>query len=190
MKTGSRYEPDSLIWFMSGIAGFLVNRRINLIERRHESRIQFNVDANFIGVQKKYCITEILIILENQGFTKFTLDAIRLKVQGIHVEEEIILFQKNYETKHIDSIVEFPQDLINTNMLARMKKDQKGEPEKIAHFLEPGVVQRFTYIAAIPKDTRFILVTASFKYHEKSEHTAKRVFEVKTGNSHKRESRQ
>ena len=176
--------------------GYLLNRHLSSIEQkreeerielegRHKYRIQFNMEANFTGVQKKYCIAEFLILMENQGFTRFEFDEIRLKVQGIHADAEIELFQKNYSTKHVDSIVKFPHDLIRTNMLARLKKDQKDESEKVIHFIEPGVIQRFTYVAAIPKDTRFILVTASFYYHEKAEHTMKRVFAVKTRNSNK-----
>ena len=42
-------------------------QRIKL-ERRHEFRIQFNVEANFIGGQEGSCIMELLAVLENQGF--------------------------------------------------------------------------------------------------------------------------
>lgn len=175
------YLP-SIITVLIFVWGVRHESRLKKIERRHKFRIQFNVEANFIDMQKEYCVTEFLVTLENQGFTEFTLDEIKLKVQGLKLGANIDFFEKNYSTSALDSIVNFPIRLIDTNMLARLKKDKKEDSDNVTHFLEPGVIQRFTYVAAIPENIEFILVTASFNYHKNSEHTAKRVFSVKVGN--------
>lgn len=51
--------------------------------------------------------------------------------------------------------------------------------EKKEWFAEPRIVQKFSYVARIPEEIRFILVRSSFKYHEDSTHSAQKVFELK-----------
>jgi len=91
------------------------------------------------------------------------------------------------ETKK-KSIADFLIKLVKTKLLAKKvsenekKKDKskKTKKKKEVWFIEPGVAQKFTYVARIPENIRFVLVGSSFEYRKGLDHTAQKVFEIKT----------
>lgn len=138
------------------------------IERKHKARIQFELAAIFLGPQAGHYIAEVTIILHNKGLVRNVIDDLHLKVLGIKQDAKIGLLGQDEQNKGLEQIAKFPETFVDTNML-----ENKG-----SFFVEPGIVQQFTYVARIPEDIRFILVRSKFKYHEKSEHTAQKVFNV------------
>lgn len=147
------------------------------IERKHKARIQFELSAIFLGPQAGHYIAEVTIILHNKGLVRNVIDNLHLKVLGIKKDAKIELLERKDqqhindgkdEQMAIDSVAKFPEMFVNMNML-----ENKG-----SFFVEPGVVQQFSYVARIPEDIRFIVVRSSFKYHETSKHSAQKVFEL------------
>ncbi|WP_158859763.1 RipA family octameric membrane protein [Lunatibacter salilacus] len=148
------------------------------IERKHKARIQFELAATFLGPQAGHYIAEVTIILHNKGLVRNMIDDLHLKILGIKQDAKIVLLKgedhpqvidRQDEQKAIDQIAKFPETFVDTNIL-----ENKG-----SFFVEPGVVQQFTYVARIPANIRFIFVRSKFKYHKDSTHSAQKVFEVK-----------
>jgi hypothetical protein len=158
--------PVALFYF-----GYRFERNQNRKERRHESRIQFELEANFFGPQKGHHLVELVVVLHNKGMVRNVIDELKFKVLGIEKGAVIQLRSNKMNPKKLELMANFPTELLATDIL--QKKNEED-----AFFVEPGVLQKFTYIARIPEKIRFILVMASFKYHNKSEHSAKRVFEL------------
>ncbi len=149
----------------------------NNIERKHIARIQFELAAVFRGPQAGHYIAEVTMILHNKGLVRNVIDKLQLKVLGIKQDAKIELLEREDQEQAvegkddqliIETVAKFPETFVDTNML-----ENKG-----SFFVEPGVAQQFTYVARIPEDIRFILVRSKFYYHEKSEHTAQKVFDV------------
>ncbi len=156
--------------------GYLIKRRQDKIEGKHRNRIQFELEANSFGPQNGHFIVEINIVLANEGLVRNKLEELLLTIKGIDVNKNIGLFQ------NIDfpiNIAEFPEKIVKTNVLKKVGNSEKKKgDDKKKWFVEPGVVQRFTYVARIPEHIRFILVRSGFKYHETSRHSAQKVFEL------------
>ncbi|MDR8392227.1 hypothetical protein NC796_13825 [Aliifodinibius sp. S!AR15-10] len=78
------------------------------------------------------------------------------------------------------NIAGFPEEIVKTNVLEKkVKENDKEGYEKREWFVEPGIVQKFSYVTRIPEDIRFILVRSGFNYHESSTHSTQKVFELK-----------
>ena len=148
------------------------------MEGKHRTRIQFELEAFFFGPQEGFYVAEITMLLHNKGLVRNTIKELPLSIRGIKQNATISLFK---DIEHPVSIADFPIEFVHTNVLKRKieERETKNEGEKEKEwFVEPGVAQRFTYIARIPEDIRFILVRSSIKYHNNSEHTAQKVFEI------------
>lgn len=176
--------------------GYLIKRLQDKKEGKHRSRIQFELEAKFFGPQKGYYIAEIIMVLNNEGLVRNKINELLLSIRGIEQDTKIGLF-KNED--YPESIADFPKELVKNNVLKKKgeenekKKDDKKEniqKKGKEWFVEPRVVQRFTYVARIPEDIRFILVRSSFKYHEKAEHSAQKVFELRACENEERNNHQ
>lgn len=173
--------------------GYLIKRRQDRKEGKHRNRIQFELEAISFGPQKGYYIVEVTMLLLNEGLVRNKINELLLIIKGIEESEDIGLFMNKKDLKLVDkrdikSIANFPKEIVKTNVLKKKGEENETKKEK-EWFVEPGVVQRFTYVARIPENIRFILVRSKFKYHEKSEHSAQKVFELRAcesegGNNH------
>ncbi len=161
--------------------GYLIKRRQDAREGKHRNRIQFELEQAVFGPQKGFYMVEISMLLHNQGLVRSKLNGLFLTVKGINQDTEIGLF-KDLDTPV--SMAHFPIPIVSTNVLE--KKYTKEENEQIKKevtkknewFIEPGIAQRFSYVARIPEAVRFILVRSSFKYHKNSVHSVQKVFEL------------
>lgn len=149
----------------------------NKIERIHADRIQFELAAHYFGPQNGHYIVEIIMVLTNKGLVRKKLEDLLLTIKGIEAKTNIELF---LNLKYPINIADFPKPLVKTNVLEKKVKEvDKEEYKKKEWFIEPGIVQRFSYVSRIPDSIRFILVRSNFKYHETSTHSAQKVFELK-----------
>lgn len=149
---------------------------LDKIERIHADRIQFELAAHFFGPQNGYYIVEIIMVLTNKGLVRKKLNELLITIKGIEKNTDIGLF---LDLKSPINIADFPVEIVKANVLEKkVNKNKDKEDEKKEWFVEPGIVQEFTYVARIPENIRFILVRSRFKYHENSEHSAQRMFEL------------
>lgn len=144
----------------------------DILERKHKARIQYELDGRIFGPHMGRYIAEISVILHNKGLIRNIINELHLTVRTIDKDAEPGLFIPNEQKGNINLTTKFPNKIIDTDMLWK-KNENDG------FFVEPGIEQRFTYIASIPENTRFILVRSSFRYHEKSKHSVQRVFDLK-----------
>jgi len=156
--------------------GYLIKRRQDKIEGKHRNRVQFELEANSFGPQNGHFVVEINMVLANEGLVRNKLEELFLTIKGIRINKDIGLFQ------NLDfpiNIAEFPEKIVKTNVLNSVDGGEikKGEDKK-KWFVEPGIIQRFTYVVRIPEHIRFILVRSHFKYHEKSKHNVQKMFEL------------
>lgn len=161
--------------------GYRFERNQNRKEGKHRTRIQFELEAVFFGPQEGFYVAEVTMLLHNKGLVRNIVKSLNLEILGIKAGAEINEFEKKSELKvhglkkafdmtefQKKSIAEFPVDIVKTSI-----RHEKGK-----FFVEPSITQQFTHVARVQEDIRFILVRSSFKYHNNSEHTAQKVFEV------------
>lgn len=134
------------------------------IERKHKARIQLHLEATCFAAQQGYYIVEVIMVVNNIGLVRQVVETLDLKILGIKQGANIEL--RIRQGTH--SAVNFTEQFVDTNMLAN-----KGK-----FFIEPGVVQQFSYVVRVPESIRLILVKSSFKYHKNSTHSAQKVFEL------------
>ncbi len=162
--------------------GIRLERQRNKVERIHEIRIQFDLEGKILGPQAGYYILDLSAILQNKGLVRLVIDELELKLRGIEQETDIELYDENLKESSINRIARFPIELVKTDMLQAVNTHQE-EGRKDGYFVEPGVEQRFSYVARIPENISFIFVRAYFKYgnnqDKKSEHSAQTILELK-----------
>lgn len=153
----------------------------NKILRIHADHIQFELAAHYFGPQNGYYIVEIIMVLTNKGLVRKKLNELLLTIKGIEENTDIGVF---LDLKYPINVADFPKPIVKTNVLEKkIREDDKEEYEKKEWFVEPGIVQKFSYVARIPEDIRFILVRSRFKYHKNSKHSAQKVFDLKLNES-------
>lgn len=127
----------------------------------HFPRIDFEVTANFIGVQDGSIITEVVAILENKGLVPLKIKTFRCKIQGLKGGEGL---QRGGE--EIRGQLLFTQELALGALIPKHWEYT---------FVYPGVKTQYNYVTIIPESTAFIRVQADFEYmtNRESHHTAK-----------------
>lgn len=136
-------------------------------EGLHRPRVEFDVDANFLGPQNNYFLTEILISAHNVGLRIRKFPSIKLLVRGIKHDAKIEEWKEN------EPRLFFPDKIID-NAEVIFKKNYGHV------FVEPGVKQKLTYLTRIPADYRFISIRVEFEYNENRTHSAERILELPT----------
>lgn len=136
-------------------------------EGLHRPRVEFDVDANFLGPQNNYFLTEILISAHNVGLRIRKFPSIKLLVRGIRHDATIEKWKGN------EPRLFFPDKIID-NAEVVFKKNYSHV------FVEPGVKQKLTYLTRIPTEYRFISIRVEFEYDEGRTHSAERMLELPT----------
>lgn len=134
----------------------------------HFPRINFEVTANFLGIQDGQMVVEVVAILENKGVVPLKIKDFTFKMRGISSEDPL---KKGNESVR--------EQLLFTRELA------KGPfiPEKwIYSFVYPQVKTNYNYVTSIPMNISFIRVQADFAYILKGEtHHAATICKVPDG---------
>ena len=145
-------------------------------ERRHKHRIEFNLNAEVIGIHKGCYLVEFTVTINNKSLVKKNFSAIPLRVKGIETNSDIELWLAEKKDKKTNKVidtkqtsrVEFPIPILRENILPPFWENA---------FVEPGVEQNITFTTPIPLNISFILATAKFSYHGiPKPHTAERMF--------------
>ena len=181
-------ELQEILKILLGIAvplavfylGYLVENVRNKIERKHKSRIQFEIEGRFLGPQAGYYILDLSVILHNKGLVRLVIKELNLRVRGINQNEDIATFDEYNRDGVVNNIAVFPKEIVRADML-QTKTTESSDDEK-GYFVEPGVEQRFSYVARIPEDISFVLARAYFDYgsnpKRKPKHSAQTIFET------------
>lgn len=138
-----------------------------IIQRRHHSKIEFDVNINFLGHQDNNILIEVIALVENKGDVRHNLSDFKFDLAVLKKGDKIV----NGDDR-INNQVLIPHLII--------KNQYWIPPNWIKSFIDPSIKQNFTYFTCIPDDSTFVLLFATFKYPKtKNEfHTAQRVFIV------------
>ena len=138
-----------------------------VIQREGKPKIEFAVDFNVIGTHQNEIIAEIAAVLHNKGL-------VREKIYDFK-------FDLLYLTEK-DNIVDGDEKILHQIAFNKRISRQQWFPQKKWKytFADPGIVQRYTYITHLPKDTKFVLVRSKFKYTDTSSdfQAAQKTFKV------------
>lgn len=135
------------------------------VEGKHKPRVEFDVEANVIGMQNGAYAIEFVVLANNKGARTRSFEQITLTVRGVSFESELSDWDGN------EPRLFFPKKLIDKAEL--VYKKNYG-----SIFVEPGVNQKITYFSKIPDSISLISVRAHFSYDDKKTHSAERMFKV------------
>lgn len=140
-------------------------------EGTHKPRIEFNIDAQFLGPEKDHYAVQIVIHANNKGLRVRRFPSIKILARGIERGNAI------EEWKGREPRLLLPDKLIDDAEVVFT--------ENYSHiFVEPGVKQDITYLTRIPSKYRFVSVRAEFYYDDQRTHSTERLFDIdlqKTG---------
>ena len=160
-------------------SGFLLNRKLKLMEEKNEAhirqeleekdqernklerhyalRIEFRLDAAVYKPQNGFYLVEFITTINNKSLIRHEFTEIKLRILGIKKDENIELWKNNR--------ISFPEKLGEENII----------PWNYV-LVEPDITQELTYTTRIPEDISFILVNVEFHYDATTPHTAEKMF--------------
>lgn len=143
------------------IGGIWALRRY-VFEKEGFPRIEFIVDAEFIGVQQNEWVVEILGLLRNQGSVLHQINRFQFSVRAL---SDTDLLQ---DGKDIRGQLVFPHKII--------KSSWTPNDTKAPMVIMPGVNLRYGYQYHVPVSTTFLLIQGALDYTEHGglEHRADR----------------
>ena len=129
-------------------------------------RVNFEVSANFLGLQGEHVVTELVAVLENTGQVPLRIRNFSFKLRGLGKT----------------SSVEKGPEAIRGQLLFPVILDE-GEfvPKTWEHtFVYPGVKTEYNFVTAIPGTIAFVRMQGDFEYlgRRNSSHHAARVLAV------------
>ena len=135
------------------------------VEKPTHPRIEFDVEAQFLGPQANSYLATFTIIAANKGNVEHKFRRIEIEILGLRQEEALVTLNDKQQR------IQFPVEFVKLENLI---------PEKMKYyFVRPNVHQKIHYYTAIPDNIRFVRVFLSFRYEKsKDTHTAERIFEI------------
>lgn len=150
-----------LLVVLGGVAWAIYRFRA---EAPHNPRIEFDIQASFLGPQLNYFPTEIIVVAHNKGLRLRKFESIELRVRGIPDNHPIEEWRGNEPRLYLPDKV-----FSKAEMVFR----------KFGHlFVEPGVSQQITFFARVPTRYRFVSIRAEFRYDHTRTHSAERLFKT------------
>lgn len=132
-------------------------------ERSHARRVAFSIECSFFGPQEGKHIAQFVLHIKNQGLVIHRFNKLRLRARGISKGQAVESWARQ------PSRVNFPEKLFDEqDVLFSQKYDHI--------FVEPGVEQEVTFVAAIPETIAFVLARAEFEYSDSRTHSTERMF--------------
>ena len=129
-----------------------------IFQREGVPHIEFSADINVIGKQNGYWIIELISTLENKGKAEHRIENFNFDVYGLKGNDKIVT------DKRWGSQVNFPQTVAKgSHMPARLQ-------DSGYFFIEPDVKAKYSYIARVEKDVKYIIYHSNFGYKGKRRH--------------------
>ncbi len=148
------------------IIGGLWALRRYVFQKEGFPRVEFFVDADFVGIHQDEWVIEILGLLKNQGSVPHRIKGLRFSVRTILDSDPI---QDAEKTRWQ---LDFPHKI----------KEGSWTPTdtKSPMVIMPGISLRYSYQYHIPISARFLLIQGTLNYdeHGNLEHRADKVLKV------------
>jgi hypothetical protein len=121
--------------------------------REDHPKIQFDADVNFLAKQDGKIVTEILLLIENKGLVRHFIDPKKFTIQ--------IYFIDKYDK------IEESLDLNSQVVFKKLGNERLVVPKNWFYtFIDPGIVQNYSYIANISENASVVMIKAKFKYRD------------------------
>ena len=124
-----------------------------ILQRRFAPQIEFEVDATVMPYSEAANLVEFVLTVRNKGLVRHKIWKLRLSVQAL--EENIAL---DTWKGHGERLY-FPTKLLTDE---RIFPEEKWKYS----FVEPGVCQRYTYVAHVKSNYRYLLINGQFLYND------------------------
>jgi hypothetical protein len=137
-------------------------------------RVDFEVSANFLGMQGDFVVTELVAVLENKGQVPLRIRNFTFKLRGLNRSATV-----ETGSAEIRGQLLFPLVL------------EEGEfvPKSWEYsFVYPGVRTEYNFVTAIPRSIAFVRMQGDFEYMDRkdaSHHAAKILAIDVSGSAHK-----
>jgi hypothetical protein len=131
-----------------------------IIQKEREPRAEFDLTAEFLGLQNGKWVVEISAHLANRGKVRHMMKDATLNVRYLKATDPVVESQVD---GHFGQ-VEFPHSI------GRRKIWQDS-------FIDPGLAFRNSYLTWVPADATYILLLCKFEY-ERGKWPAQRVLKV------------
>ena len=150
------------------------------IQRESHPKVEFDLDCEFIGNQDGQKIIQLTALVQNKGTVRHLINGksflYRIRylnssdgiVNGFGIKDKYGKIRKINQVNFYNSLVVNGQ---NTNMWV---------PNYSYTFIDPGVIQRYRVVVALPDNAEFLMVQSWFNYrdHESDEHSVQKVFSI------------
>lgn len=137
-----------------------------ILRREAHPKVQFDLDLNVIGRFDSKVVIELTAIIENKGLVRHAVSEFTFSL--LHLPGSVTITDGD---ERIEGQVEF---------MPLIKKRSWLGKNDVYTFVDPGVIQRYSYITHLPVDAALALLHSRFRYRDaKSDfHSAQRVFNV------------
>lgn len=133
-----------------------------VLQREQEPRAEFDLSAEFLGMQDGQWLLEVSAYLANRGKVRHLMRNATMNVRYLKADDPI---EESTDPRHYGQIT-FP----HTIRRRAIWKDS---------FIDPGLEFRNSYLTAVPADAVYVLLLCKFEYG-KGEWPAQRVIKVPT----------
>ncbi len=133
-------------------------------QRENSALIDFSVDIKFISKKNNWWVVEVLAYIENRGKVQHRIKEFTFDLSSLDVENSV------ETSSRYNNQVYFPNDVAEGSFL----------PNNCSFFfIEPGLKNKYTYVARIPLTADLLILHSSFKYlNSKHFHTAEVTLKV------------
>jgi hypothetical protein len=144
--------------------------------REGHPKIEFTLDAKALGVVDDKMLVEVSAILENKGLVRHEISDFTFSLYTLPSKGEI-----RTDDAKLQGQVRFNKEEWNCPDEGPKTKRSWISERFGSTFVDPGVTQRYTYIASVPSDTAFVLLRSEFKYPDAVSdfHSAQNAFSVR-----------
>jgi len=156
---------QSLITAISiALAGGWVFLRFVWGQERYPN-IEFTADINILGTHQDWLIAELIANIENKGKIQHQMRTFQFWLDGISGQDPVNIDER------WGGQVDFPQTIAQGSFLP-------GTSEFF--FVDAGTRSKYSWIARVPRETRFLLLHCSFEYCRRGRtgHTAERSMQI------------
>jgi hypothetical protein len=154
-----------------------------IMQRENRPLIVFSADIEFHALKDDYWIVELIAYIENKGKVQHRVNQFDFILEALSLQSKVKLNENHREQ------VDFPLVLVKNSFLPGNKNNEDGNSIKSDDrfsagkpidyfFIEPGLKNKYSYIARIPLSVEIVLMHTWFRYEfpdEKEEnlgHTA------------------
>jgi hypothetical protein len=166
------------------------------IQREAHPKVEFDLECEVIGSQDRKKIIQITACLHNKGSVRHKIDGnefyykIRYLLHSDKVSNgyEISAGKNDAQQGGKDEKIKVNQTRFKTFEVNGIKRS-RWAPRYEYTFIDPGVVQRYRSVVALPENVDFIVVRSYFKYIVRScfkkkrpardQHSVQRIFNIR-----------